>query len=287
MLLLAIVLAATNVFARETALTGILEGLDRVSRLTMMDEAKIYELPARGVVRSGGVNDFLRGRAPDEILASGLSTGCGDYAAAFYRLMAVKGLDVQYIDSAALTLDSLARHFSGHTAVAVKDTASGNWILVDATFGKIISGDWNPESRLYVGPAGRFWIGYRGSLEDFPVKDAAALRKFYGDTLKSVPADVGDKEFSRFEFTIDDSMKRKDGGYTNPRVLDFIHRADGIYKANGIAPSRAVKVTLKDGGNAAGDDCRKNADGSWDLYVARNSAMSLSLTDWLARRVLR
>ncbi len=287
LIVIAAALPAAPVLARETALTDILDGIKRVQQFKMMDDTKTYELEARGVARKGDSDSFLRSRTPQEILESGLSTGCGDYAAAFYWLMQKKGLEVQYIDSAALNFDSLLYHFNGHTAVAVKDKDSGNWILVDPTFGKIVDADWDPKSGLYEGPAGKFWIGYKGPLEKFPAKGPDALKDFYGKTVDSVPKDVWERTLFRFVFTIDDSMKLKDGGYTNPHVLEFVRRPEEMYQKLGVNPARVVKVTLKDGGEEKSDDCTRNADGSWDCMVSRGAAMSARMTDWLAKRVER
>jgi hypothetical protein len=277
--------AAAPVRAKDTALVDILAGLDRMHGLRMMSEDKTYELPARGEKMSGRSDDFLRRRTPQEIMDSGLSTGCGDYAFSFYTLMKARGRDVLYADAAALTAHSLKNHFDGHTAVAVKDEASGNWILVDPTFGRIISGDWDPKERLYVGPAGRFWFGYVGKLEDYPVKGPEELKKFYAETLATVPKDVWAKIFIKYEFTIDDSMKLKGGGYTNPHVVEFIRRPDEFYEGMGVTPEKSVRVTLKDGVDDKADTCEKNDDATWTCWISRGAAMSQHMTDWMTDRI--
>jgi hypothetical protein len=279
-------LAASPARAKETTLTDILAGLETVRAFRPMADGRTYELPARGAVLKGVGDDFLRRRTPDEILRSGLSTGCGDYAFAFDRLLSAKGYETLYVDAAALDYESIVHHFSGHTAVAVKEKETGNWILVDPTFDRIVSADWDPASRLYAGPAGHFWIGYVGPLEKYAVNDPEALKRFYGDTLAKVPKDVWDKELVRFDFTIDASMRTKDGGYTNPNVLEFIRRPDDVLKSIGATPGRAVKITLKDGGDAPTDDCARGADGAWVCTVSRGARMSAGMTDWLARKIL-
>ena len=185
--LIALMFFSATAWAKETALTTILSGLERVQKLQGMDTRKKYELEARGTRITGYPDDFLRRRTPAEILESGLSCGCGDYASAFYSLIESQGLQVIYIDAVALNYSAIEGGDSGHTGVAVKDKESGNWILVDPTDDKILSGNWDPASTLYESPAGRFWIGYKGPLDKYLVRSHSELRTFYADTLSVEP----------------------------------------------------------------------------------------------------
>jgi len=124
--LIALMFFSATAWAKETALTTILSGLERVQKLQGMDTRKKYELEARGTRITGYPDDFLRRRTPAEILESGLSCGCGDYASAFYSLIESQGLQVIYIDAVALNYSAIEGGDSGHTGVAVKDKESGN-----------------------------------------------------------------------------------------------------------------------------------------------------------------
>ena len=279
---------ATAVWAKETVLTAILSNLEQVQKLQPMDNTRQYELEAKGIMVTGSADDFLRRRTPAEILKSGLSCGCGDYAFAFYSLMEAKGVQAIYIDAVALTYGAIEHGDSGHTGVAVKDSVSGNWILVDPTYNKIVSGDWDPASMLYESPAGRFWIGYKGTLDKYPVANHQRLREFYVETLKTVPREVWEKVLLAFEFTVDDSMKTKDGVYSNANTETFLARPEKTFKALGIHPIRSVKMTLKASSKRTGkSDVIQEPDGSWTCYVEEHRAMSASLTDWITAAIFR
>ena len=285
---IALVFLSPAALAKETTYTAILSGLARVQKLQEMDNEKEYDLDARGVRMTGVPDDFLRHRTPAEILQSGLSCGCGDYAFAFYSLITSRGFEAIYIDAAALNYTAIERGDSGHTGVAVRDKESGNWVLVDPTNNKILSADWNPASPIYESIPGRFWIGYKGPLNKYPVKDHAALRKFYNDTLNTVPRAVWEKELLAFDYRVDDSLKRKDGSYSNPNMEAFLARPARILKTLGVHPSQTVTVTLKSWVRKTGNsDVVRNADGSWTCYVSEHSAMSVSLTDWIMAAIRR
>ena len=282
--LAALLFLSATASAKETALTVILSGLDRVQKLQAMDPRREYELEARGTRVTGHPDDFLRRRTPAEILRSGLSCGCGDYASAFYSLVESQGLQAVYIDAVALTYGAIEGLDSGHTGVAVKDSDSGNWILVDPTENRILSGDWAPDSMLYESPAGRFWIGYKGPLEKYPVMSHFELRRFYAETLKTVPKEVWEKQLLAFDFRVDDSLRTNDGGYLNPNTEAFLARPARILKSLGIHPFRMVRVTLKRSSERThhGDYVVREADGTWSCFVDEHSAMSAGLTDWVS-----
>ena len=285
---LAMVTVSATAWAKETVLTSILSSLEEVQKLRPMDNGKQYELEAKGTKVTGFPDDFLRRRTPAEILKSGLSCGCGDYAFAFYSLIEAKGFHAIYIDAVALNYSAIEHGDSGHTGVAVKDHDSGNWILVDPTSNKIISADWDPTSTLYEGPAGRFWIGYKGSLDKYPIANHDALRAFYAETLRSVTKAAWEKALLAFDFAVDDSLKTKDGGYSNPNLEAFLARPAATFKALGIQPSRRVKVTLKSWDKKTGSsDVIQEADGSWTCFVQDRGRMSASLTDWITAAILR
>lgn len=284
----ALLVAATSVCAKDTVLTAILSNLAQVQRLQPMDNRRQYDLEAKGVVVTGLSDDFLRRRTPAEILKSGLSCGCGDCAYAFYSLMEAKGFQVMYIDAVSLSYGAVEHGDSGHTAVAVKDGLSENWILVDPTYNKIVSADWDPSSMLYESPAGRFWIGYKGPLDKYPVANHESLRAFYVEPLKTVPKQVWEKVLLAFDFSVDDSLKTKDGAYSSTHMETFLARPEKIYKALGIHPIRRVKVTLRSAAKQTGrDELVQEPDGAWTCFVADRGAMSASLTDWITTTIYR
>ena len=138
---------------------NIYSALARVSKLEMMRAGRDYTLLIGTAVVTGEKEVFLRRRTPDEILAGGLSSGCGDHAAAFYGILKRQGYGLLFVDSVELSVASILEKFSGHTGVAVRDAASGKWILVDPTSSEIINRDWDTSSKLYRSPAEDFWIG--------------------------------------------------------------------------------------------------------------------------------
>jgi hypothetical protein len=99
----ALLVGATSAWAKETVLTAILSNLEQVQRLQSMDNRRQYDLEAKGSLVTGSADDFLRCRTPAEIIKSGLSCGCGDYAFAFYSLMEAKGFQAIYIDAVPLS----------------------------------------------------------------------------------------------------------------------------------------------------------------------------------------
>ncbi len=259
-----------------------------VAQLQGMDnDGRIYSLPARGQTLSAVSDDFLRRRSPDEILKSALSSGCGDYAAAFYGLMSKKGYTTLFVDSAQLSVTSLLHRDDGHTGVAVKDQASGHWILSDPTNRKILSENWDAGSKIYSGPAGRFWIGYVGTLEDYPVKSHDELKVFYDRALRSVPPAVWEKELVRLEFNAGPSMHHPDGSWTNPRCPDFLKRYARVYDELGVRPTRKARIEFSDAAlNPSGSDCRRKAADSWECFVKREAAMSPSWFSWIETHVM-
>jgi len=285
---IALVLVSAAAWAKETVWTAILSNLGEVQKLRPMDNRRQYELEAKGAKVTGFPDDFLRRRTLAEIIKSGLSCGCGDYAFAFCFLIESKGFQTIYIDAVALNYSAIEHGDSGHTGIAVKDRDSGSWILVDPTNNKIISADWDPTAMLYESPAGQFWIGYKGPLDKYPVADHPGLRVFYAETLRSVPKDVWEKELLAFDFVVDNSLKTKDGAYANPNMEAFLGRPAVTFKALGIHPSRSVKVTLKSWDKKTGtSDVIQESDGSWTCFVQDRGHMSASLTDWITAAIFR
>ena len=116
----------------DATMASIQSGLERLKSIGMMKTGRKYTAMIGGKEHSGRKEFFLRKRGPEEILSSELSSGCGDYAFAFYHLMRLRGLDTILLDSAEMTMTSLTRlRPTNHTGVAVHDRKQNRWILVN------------------------------------------------------------------------------------------------------------------------------------------------------------
>ncbi len=273
--------------AAASARDDVDAALAQVAKLKLMKAGSTYSLPARGAVLTGSSADFLCRREPNEILSSGFSAGCGDHAAAFYGLLTAKGLSLRYIQAVELSVTSLLERFSGHTAVAVEDAQTAKWILVDPTNNKILSMDWDPSSRIFHSPAGRFWIGYIGRLEDYPIKTPAQLKTSFRRTLRMVPVTDWDQEVVRLDFKADTSLRRTDGSFVNPRWPAFIERYSQVYDDLGLQPGNRVTVEFADGGPGWQGDCKRIRSDSFKCSVGRESALNQQWFSWVERYVMR
>jgi hypothetical protein len=274
-----------------TAAASVREDVDaalaQVAKLKMMQAGRAYSLPARGEMLTGSSDDFLCRREPDEILASGLSTGCGDYAAAFYGLLRAKGASLLYIDAVELSAASLLERFSGHTAVAIKNPQTNQWILVDPTNNKVLTETWDPSAQTFHSPAGHFWIGYEGRLEDYSIKTPGQLKSAFRRTLRLVPAAVWDQEVVRLDFSAAASMTSPNGSSVNPRYPAFLERYSQIYDELGLQPKARVTVEFTDSGPGWQGDCTRMSKDSWQCSVGRDAAMNQAWFSWIERHVMR
>lgn len=269
--------------AGDAILAEIRSAMDRVKILKMMEADKIYELPTRESSLRGKNDDFLRRRSPQDILNSGLSSGCGDFAAAFYYLMRNKGIKVLYLDAVELSAHSLMNRFNGHTGVAVLDSKSGHWVLVDPTNHEIVSENWDIRSKIYED---RYWIWYLGTLEDYPAKDPNELKAFYDKALKSIPPEIWEERLVRLDFSLDSSMRRN-GSLANPHSQEFLDKYSTLYERLDISPRRRINVILADSGlEDEGGNCLPYMRG---LFCAngRKSAMSQGWFAWIEKFALR
>ena len=258
--------------------------LAEVSKLKGMEHGKVFELPAGGKTMSGYGDDFLRRRTATEVLASGLASGCGDYAISFLYRMEQCGFKANFIDSAEISTASLRSHDSGHTVVAVRDEAAGRWILADPTAGRVISENWDPASKMFYG---NYWIGYYGPLASYPAHDHESLKQFYAATLKSIPPDVLAGHLFRFRFVVDPSLLGKDGEYLNPRLTAFLRDNGKVLEEQGIHPKREVEIRLMKGGDDAKGWLDYTKSGGFVATVGLKSAMSSSFVSYLETTVAR
>lgn len=179
--------------ARKSVYQDIQKAFDCVAKLSLMDQEKIYRLRVGRDLVTAYSDDFLRRRTGKEILTSGLSSGCGDFAIAFYSLMKKKGYEASFIESVRLSADALRTRNNGHTGVAIFDEARQAWILTDPTSQEIVQKNWNPDEKIYLD---RYWIGFVGELDDYPAHNHEELKNFYGEIFETIPTDVLEEYFS-------------------------------------------------------------------------------------------
>jgi hypothetical protein len=280
--------ASALAVASDGSIRGdILAVFDELRTLQPMDQAKTYTLPAQGQPLTGRNDDFLRRRTADEVAASKLSCGCGDYAAVFAERMQARGYDTILIDSAQISLHSLASKFDGHVVVAVRphDAPTAPWWLVDLTALNIISSHWSSNEKSFSNSTGQlFWIGYCGPMEKYPVHSPEELQKFYTGTLAQVPGEFLNQHFVRFVFTVDPSLMGADGKLLNPRVTRLAGEQDKVFARYGIKPAGEVPVRLIRGGDNAKADLNFE-DGAWVSAVGLKSGCSPSLLNFFEERV--
>jgi hypothetical protein len=258
--------------------------LAEVSKLKNMEQGKVFELPAGGKMMSGYGDDFLRRRTAQEVLASGLASGCGDYAISFIYRMEQCGFKTNFIDSAEISTQSLRTHDSGHTVVAVRNEAVGRWILADPTAGRVITENWNPVSKTFYG---NYWIGYYGPVDQYPAHDHDTLKQFYAATLKTIPSEVMAEHLFRFKFVVVQSLIGKEGEYLNPRLAAFLRDNGKFLEELGIRPKREIEIRLVKGGDDALSRLDKSENGAYVCTVGLKSAMSLGFISYLEAQVGR
>lgn len=163
--------------------------------LDFMDSGKTYTVSMEGAMESGPKEHFLRRRTAEEILPSGLSSGCGDHVRVFIARMEANHIEALMIDAAELSPRSWESRFAGHAVAAVrKPGTQAPWWLVDPTARRVLSKDWDPASPSFEANGKQFWIGFIGPAGNYPAHNARQLRDFYDRTLQSVPQAILDSE---------------------------------------------------------------------------------------------
>ena len=253
-----------------------------VARIKPMKPGLVYALKVQGKRERGTKEHFLRRRTAEEIIDSGLSSGCGDYAIAFERLVRDAGYEALFIDSARLSLSSLITAFEGHAVVAVRDKSMVEWFLVDPTARRIVSRTWRAKENIFLG---EYWIGYQGPLSEYPVSSPEGLKIFYRKTLESVPPEVWNKHLVGLRFTVDQSLKSDGDGYLNPRIPRLLNYVAGIFGTRGIKPSRCVVVHLVKGSPDATSYMNHDNETGWTCRVGLKSSLGEGFVGWMAKRV--
>jgi hypothetical protein len=257
----------------------IQDAFAEVGRLHGMASGRQYELDVGGKKVMGEGDDFLRRRTGAEILASGLSSGCGDYAAAFVDLMARRGFHTLFIDSVEISLNSLESHFSGHAVVAVRDPANARWLLADPTNRRIITNNWVEGEKTFYGD--RFWIGYCGPLEQYPAHSPEELKDFYARTLAGVPPEFWNRHIFKFNFKLDPSLIGPDGKYLAPNVLKLSESQAVALRRFNLHPDTEIDVLLVRGDDDVQGALNWSDDRGWVCTVGLQSACSLGFVTYM------
>ena len=251
--------------------------------LNDMTSGRQYELPVGGKKAMGEGDDFLRRRTGAEILDSGLSSGCGDYAVAFIALMERRGLQTLLVDSAEVSLYSLEHHFSGHAVVAVRDPVNARWLLADPTNRRMITNNWSISDKTFYD--GRYWIGYCGPLDQYPAHTPEGLKAFYAETLKRVPPDVWHQRIFKLNFKVDASLIDAGGSYLNPNIPQLTASQDAALVKFGIHPEKEVRILLTKGSDDARSTLEYSDQAGWVCTLGLRSSCDLGLVNYLQLQV--
>jgi hypothetical protein len=254
--------------------------------LKSMESRASYTLPAGGKNLTGRSDDFLRRRTADEISASRLSCGCGDYAMLFIERIRERGFEPLLVDSAQISLASLDSNYSGHAVVAIRpqDEPKASWWLVDSTARKIISRDWSPDAPTFTASGHVYWIGYCGPLERYPVHSPEELKRFYTRTLAQVPAEFFNRTLTRMVFTIDPSMMDQRSRPLNPNLDRLRIEQERILAKYRVVPEREISILLTRGADD-GSGSLDYTDGRWVARVGLKSACSPHFLTYLEQKV--
>jgi len=274
---------ASRSHATVPVVDQIQNAFDELKGLKEMTGDRQYELEAGGGKLLGNGDDFLRRRTGTEILASGLSSGCGDYAIAFVHLMEKRGLQTLFIDSAEVSLSSLKSHFSGHVVVAVRDPANKRWLLADPTNRRIISNDWSPNDKTFYG--NRFWIGYCGPLAKYPAHNPEGLKEFYSRTLQKIPPDFWNQHIFKLTFKVDSSLMAGDRSYLNPNIPKLAKIQEDALAKFHIHPEKEIPILLVKGGDDVYSTLTYSDERGWVCTLGLHSGCNLSLVEYLQGKV--
>ena len=254
------------------------------STLKPMNQRERYDLPGKGQPIQGYNDDFLRRRTGKEIIDSGLTCGCGDYALAFIEYMAkVPGWETLIVDGPEISFRALETAFSGHVVVAARQSPADKWFLVDPTNRKILDEDWSQDAKSFSD--GRFWIGYVGPMADYPAHSPEELRAFLRKALDAVPKEVFNRQIAKLNFKLDASLCGLDGKLINPNVEKLSALQGELLQKYDIHPERQHDVLLVNGpDDASGTISHEDARG-WVCTVGQKSACSSGFIDYMNGRI--
>ncbi len=250
-----------------------------------MNPGQQYTLPIADKPVTGPKELFLRRRESAEILQSGLSCGCGDYAITFLRLMEAQGVPARMVDGADISTASLLNHFSGHAVVAVQDPTKHVWWLVNSTDRTVLSKNWSPKSQSFQAFNHTFWIGYNGPIAGYPARNADALQRFYTATLRKVPVSFLNQHLRRLNFSVDPSLRTDKGQFKNPHLASFLTLQSQVFQTYKVNPLQVVNVKLVRGKDDNESHIEALSKDQWRASLGLQSACSPSLLAYFEERV--
>lgn len=251
-------------------------GLRNMARIERMDSMKVYTLPVADGTWTGRAGTFLRRRTGEQVIESRLSTGCGDNALAFCRMMRSRGVKALVIDGVEMSIASLWHENSGHVVSAVWDEHDDKWILADPSRQKVLAADWLIDSPTFTSGPRRYYVGLRCPPEEYPLEGPPGAKRFYRRTLDAVPKATWRDYLIGIRFVVDDSMRTEDGGALNPRVPEFVEATADALATRDIEPDRWVSVRIVPARGTAISHVR-HTDKGWTLVAGTGSAMGPSL----------
>ena len=247
--------------------------------LANMERGRRYELPAAGKPKIGQNDDFLRLRTGREVLDSGLSCGCGDHALAFIEMLKPTGLECWIVDGPEISLRALETSFSGHVVVAVRKSSNDPWFLCDPTARQVMDERWSATATSFYD--GRFWIGFAGPLENYPVRSPQQVKQFLSSNLAKVPREVFNQRIMRLRFTLDPGLFNDQGHAHNPVVKQAMTIQDDLLNRFNITPEREVEVRLVDGDDDAAGRLSHDKERGFICTVGRQSGFSAGFLDYM------
>ncbi len=256
------------------------DAMNKVAGLKPIPPDRPSTLTVAGKPMTGSPDDFLRRRTGAEILESGIAAS-GDSAIAVLYLLEKQGFETRFIDSAEISTHSLEYGFSGHAAVAVRDPARDQWILADPDR-SIFVYPWTLSDKSFYG---NYWIGFRGRLADYPAHDPESLKKFYRETLATIPPYVLSRRLFRFKFTVDPSLIGPGGKYKVPDLAQFLRDNGKILAAHGVYPVNEIPVRLTAGDFDFGIRLEDSAFAGWVCSLGRESSCGWWLVSALEDRL--
>ncbi|MCX5792960.1 MAG: transglutaminase domain-containing protein [Elusimicrobia bacterium] len=224
---------------KQKDVPGIIDAaLGRMNEIALMEPDTLYTVSVAGAKETGPKEFFIGLRTGEEVLASRVSSGCSDYAAAFYKLMKDAGLKPVFIIGTTMSFGSLLDNFSDHTGVAVRN--GNGWILADPTQGIVVSKDWDHKAEVYED---EYYIGYKGPLEDYNYKGPIGCKEHNRLTIQVMPPRLLNEKIPYLDVYADDTMKNPEGK-ENVQVRLFRETLENFYKSHKLSPSLKVKLKM-------------------------------------------
>ncbi len=250
---------------------AIQRGFSRAAALQPMDLDQTYILPVRDGDLEGRNDDYLRRRSPEQIAASGLSSGCGDYMFVFADSLMEEGYDVLLVDGPEVSLSSLMGAFSGHAIAAVRNPGARTWTLTDPTSRTVVSDSWLPEERFFMD---RYHAGYIGTVNDYPAATPDELRDYYDKWRQEIPREILNEHVMVLNFVDDPSFRNADGTLFNPRADELRENIAAALEKYNVMPRETVTITLKPGGHEYLGRLEHEPEQGWVCYLDSRSGVS-------------